>query len=261
MAVRTLNWTESDGTRPLVLYDNLLKDATVTPSAAEDALTLSTYEAWVFDKNPPGVNVTFDLGEEKEFDGFACVGVKNGEKVELSISDNGSSFDLIHPVEVDFGRECCNLFLFNKRSARYFRARFLNDEPGEMSVRSFWLSKSLEFKGGVGYNYTPIWLGWEKETLTSVTLNGQFVGNRVISKGSSTNIPMLAEERTFIEGDLLPFMRHYNEGQPFIWASGPTVFDQDVAYVWKQSNEDIKPTFDQSGNWMSFNLSVEGFVE
>ena len=255
MTINILNWTESDGRNPIVLFDNLLVDSTPSVAAAEDALTTSTYDAWNFSLNQI---ITFDMGVSKTFNSFAIVGIKGIDSLTLRFSPDGDNYTSIPPTEVPTPDSDCTLFLFNERSARYFRVIFQGTGTG--SVRSLWLGKHLEFPGGVGYNYTPIWMAQEKELLVSKTMKGQFVGNRVLSKGSMTDIPMIAEERTFIEEDLQPFMKHYNDGQPFVWAAGPTVFDKDVGYVWRQQNAEMKPTFDQSGNWMSFTMSVEGYV-
>ena len=255
MTINIINWTESDGRNPIVLFDNLLVNSTPSVAAAEDALTVSTYDAWNFSLNQ---TVTFDLGASRQFNTFAIVGADITGNVQLSTSTNNSTFTAINSSVLPVVKSDCILFVFNQRSVRYFRVAFTGS--GSASVRSLWLGKHLEFPGGVGYNYTPIWMAQEKELLVSKTMNGQFVGNRVLSKGSMTDIPMIAEERTFIEEDLQPFMNHYNDGQPFVWAAGPTVFTKDVGYVWRQQNAEMKPTFDQSGNWMSFTMSVEGYV-
>jgi len=255
MTINIINWTESDGRNPIVLFDNFLVDSTPSVAAAEDALTTSTYDAWNFSLDE---TITFDLGANQEFNTFAIVGANISGDIQLSTSTDDSTYTPINVTVLPVENGDCILFVFNIRDARYFRVAFTGS--GDASVRSLWLGKHLEFPGGVGYNYTPIWMAQEKELLVSKTMNGQFVGNRVISKGAMTDIPMIAEERTFIEGDLQPFMDHYNDGQPFIWAAGPTVFNRDVGYVWRQQGAEMKPTFDQSGNWMSFTMSVEGYV-
>ena len=253
--INILNWTESEGNLPLVLFNNLLVGSTPSVSAAESSLTESTYDAWNFTLNQ---TVTFDLGASQEYNSFAIVGARNTGGVVLSSSTDNVTFTPINLTQVATQNSDCILFLFNRRNARYFRAQF--NGSGNGSVRSLWLSEAFEFPGGVGYGYTPPWMAQEKELLVSKTLNGQFVGNRVVSKGSMTDIPMIPEERSFVEGDLQPFMQHYNNGRPFIWAAGPTVFQKDVAYVWRQEGAEMRPTFDQSGNWMSFRMSVEGYV-
>lgn len=253
--INIINWTESEGSNPLVLYDNFLIGSTPTVSAAEDALTESTYDPWAFSLDQ---TVTFDLGENKTFNSFALVGANNVGSVSLRVSTDDVTYTTVNLTDVLVPNSDCSLFLFNKRTARYFRVVFTGSGTG--SVRSLWLSQSFEFPGGVGYNYTPPWMAQEKELLVSKTMNGQFVGNRVVSKGAMTSIPMVSEERSFIEEDLQPFMQHYNDGRPFIWAAGPAVFSKDVAYVWRQQGAEMKPTFDQSGNWMNFTMSIEGYV-
>jgi len=255
MTINVINWTESDGRNPIVLFDNLLKDSTPSVAAAEDALTTSTYDAWNFTLPQ---TITFDMGSDKEFSAFALVGSDISGEVELSISTDDITYTPINTSLIAVEKGDCILFVFNKREARYFRSVFTGS--GAASVRSFWLSQPLEFPGGIGYNYTPVWMAQEKELLVSKTMNGQFVGNRVLSKGAMTDIPMIAEERTFIEEDMQPFMKHYNDGQPFVFAAGPTEFTKDVSYVWRQQGAEMRPTFDQSGNWMSFTMSVEGYV-
>lgn len=253
--VNIINWTESDGRNPVVLFDNFLTTSTPSITAASATLTESTYEAWNF---TIGQTLTFDLGTSREYNAFCIVGGRNTGGIILSTSTNNTTFTPINPAQIPTENSDCTLFLFNKKNTRYFRVQFIGSGAG--SIRSLWLSKAFEFPGGVGMGYTPIWMAQEKELLVSKTMNGQFVGNRVVSKGASTDIPMLSEERSFVEEDLQPFMNHYNDGQPFIWASGPSVFRRDVAYVWRQQNAEMKPSFDQSGNWMSFTMKIEGYV-
>lgn len=254
-SINIINWTESEGTNPLVLFDNLLVGSTPSVPNAENALTESTYDAFTFNLDQA---VEFDLGESKEFNSFAIVGPRNVGEVSLSYSEDDIEYFPITVDPIPTGTSDCALYLFNKKEARYLRVEFVGE--GSASVRSLWLSEAFEFPGGVGYGYTPVWLSQDVELMVSKTLNGQFVGNREISKGATTVIPMIPEERHFVENDLQPFMQHYNKGKAFIWAAGPAVFTKDVAYVWRQQNSEIKPAFDQSGNWMSFQMSVEGYV-
>lgn len=265
MSIIISNLTETDGRNPIVLFDNLLVGSTptVSPSSdVSDALTNSTYDAWEFGTS---TTVTFDLGAAKEYSSLAIVGhnlFTKGVSVQLSSSSNGSTFTDINPSPIAIGDNTTKLILFNTREARYFRIVFsTSTAQTEVFIRSLILGKPLELPCGVGYGYTPIWMAQEYELILSKTLNGQFVGNRVISKGAKTDIPLLAVERGFVEEDLQPFMNHYNGGLPFIWAAGPTVFDKDVAYTWRQDGQEMKPTFDQSGNWMSLTMSIEGYVQ
>ena len=254
-AINIINWTESTGRNPVVLFNNLLTESTPDDPSAVDAISENTYEVWGF-TGPQ--TVSFQLETLSEFNSFALIGVKGLEEVVLYWSVDGVGYTEINSGPLEVEDSDCTLFLFDTIEANFFRLEILG--TSQAHIRSMWLSKVFEFPGGVGYGYTPPWLAQEKELLVSKTMNGQFVGNRVLSKGAMTEIPMVPEERSFVEEDLQPFMEHYNDGQPFVWAAGPSVFTKDVAYVWRQQNSEMRPVFDQSGNWMSLNMMVEGYV-
>jgi len=258
MPVITTNWTESEGVNPLVLFDNFLWDATIDNTSASSLQTESTYDGFSWSNNSR--TFEFDLGESKEFYAFAVIGYKGAPKeVRLFTSTDGVNYDRINPnISYLIETSSATMIVFNRVESRYFRVQFIG--VGESEARALSLGNPLEIDCGIGYGYTPIWLSQEKELLVSKTLNGQFVGNRVMSKGAMTDVPLLAVERYFVEDDLMPFMGHYNEGRPFVFAGGPTVFPNDVAYVWRQQGGEMKPTFDQSGNWMSVRMSIEGYV-
>ena len=265
MGIVNLNWTESEGVNPLMLFDNFLLGATVVTSPSSpgvvDALTQSTYDAWTF--NTPQT-VTFDLGSAKEYSALGIVGHNLSQQevsVQLFSSVDNSTFLPINATAHLITDKDTLLFVFNKRETRYFRIVFISGTSTGTFIRSLILGFPLEMPGGIAYGYTPIWLSQERELLVSKTMNGQFIGNRVVSKGAMTDIPLLSVERGFIEDDLQPFMEHYNEGKPFIFAGGPSIFNKDVAYVWRQDGAEMRPTFDQSGNWMSLTMSVEGYVQ
>jgi hypothetical protein len=262
MPVITTNWTESEGVNPLVLFDNLLADATLSfPSTEADASavqTESTYDGFSWSNN--NRTFTFDLGSGKDFYALAIVGYKGPDReVKLLASNDGSDYTEINSsVTYNISTSSTTMIIFNSLNRRYFRLRFVGD--GDSELRALSLGSPLEIDCGIGYGYTPIWLAQEKELLVSKTMNGQFVGNRVVSKGAMTDVPLLAVERSFVEDDLMDFMKHYNEGRPFVFAGGPTVFPNDVAYCWRQQRGEMRPNFDQSGNWMSIRMSIEGYV-
>ena len=267
MSIFISNWTESSGRNPVVLFENLIRDATPNTATSADRTNVqtdSTYDGNLLDTGVSTASFGYDFGEEKVFNSVAVVGDRLAG-LTLRIQDSVNGTDWVNVSNLfTFGEGHTFLVVFNNVTSRYIRIVFGNkpdpEEP-QATVRHLRAGKLFEFPGGVGYNYTPVWMAQEKELLVSKTLNGQFVGNRVVSKGSMTSIPMIAEERTFVEGVMQPFMQHYNDGRPFIFAAGPTVFDKDVAYVWRQEGAEMKPTFDQSGNWMSFTMEVEGYVK
>jgi hypothetical protein len=117
----------------------------------------------------------------------------------------------------------------------------------------------LSFPAGVKPPYTPLWMAQTYQLLTSTTVGGQFLGNRVIRQGGSTQINLVAVSRSFGETTLTGFRTHYNLGKAFVFAAGPSVFTNDVGYCWRKENSLLAPTFDNNGIWMSVGMDVYAY--
>ena len=123
------------------------------------------------------------------------------------------------------------------------------------------LGTPLVLPGGVRPGYTPIWQAQKVELLQSKSLGGQFLGNRILRQGAETSIGLVSFSRSFAEADLQPFKAWYNGGHAFIWASGPSIFTQDVGYCWRKPNAEMRPTFTETGNWVDVTMEVEAYVQ
>lgn len=249
---------------PCVLFDNLFLQGTTTVTSEtadgpkQNATNEGTYNFW----QPSALPATYqvDLGSAMAADSLAIVAHNlgsNGTTAVVSSSDNGSSWTVratYLPTD-----DKTHMLMWRAVSARYWRVVFTGGS-GSLVVGVLMLGARLVFPGGVRPPYSPLWLSQNVELLVSQTMSGQFVTNREIRRGANTNINLVAFERDFVEEDLLPFKNHYDSGKAFIWAAGPCVFDKDVSYAWRQSGAEMKPTFDETGNWMSVTMSVEGYV-
>lgn len=148
---------------------------------------------------------------------------------------------------------------FNSVSARYWR---INVSGGTVPfIGVLFLGARLTFPAGVKPPYTPIWQAQTYELMSSMSLGGQFLGNRVTRKGAETAISLVSFDRTFGETTIQPFKEHYNSGQAFTWVAGPTVFTKDVGYCWRQEGSTLRPTFDENGSWLSVTMEVNGYGE
>jgi hypothetical protein len=121
MPIQILNWTESDGRSPTVLFENHIKDSTVlSPEGANHVKTESTFDGWTFTLDS---TITFDLSEAKGFSAFGIVGHSGGPiGVKLFTSNDNITYQEVvpgNPHIIDKGTT--SLFLFNKKNARYFR--------------------------------------------------------------------------------------------------------------------------------------------
>jgi hypothetical protein len=250
---------------PTILYTNYFATGTIdaTSDAAgydkENVGTESTYDSWKGVALPDWVYV--DAGSSVACDAAAIVAHDCGTKgntVLLAYSTDNVSWtevDSVAPTD-----DSPILFLFGSISARYWRFRFTGgtDEP---FIGVAMVGPRLTMPNGVVTPYTPMWASKQYEMLPSNSLGGQFLGNRIIRKSAETSVTFTSVTETFAEGDLRPFMEHYNQGKAFIFASGPAVFDLDVGYCWKTSGGQIRPTYDENGTWMSVSMDVQCYVE
>lgn len=249
---------------PCVLFDNLFLRGTVTVSSEttegpkQNATNEGTYNFW----QPSALPATYQvsLPSSMEADSLALVAHNlgsNGTTVTISSSNDGTTWTERASYTPTDNKT--KMIVWKPASAFFWRAVFTGGS-GSLFVGVLMLGARLVFPGGVRPPYSPLWLSQDVELLVSQTMSGQFITNREIRRGASTQISLVAFERNFVEEDLLPFKNHYDSGKAFIWAAGPCVFDKDVSYAWRQSGAEMKPTFDETGNWMSVTMSVEGYV-
>jgi hypothetical protein len=108
----------------------------------------------------------------------------------------------------------------------------------------------------------PLWQSQKVELLQSVSLGGQFLGNRVNRRGGEGSIILNILERSFIEGtSFQSFKTHYDNGKAFFFASSPADYDEDLAYVWRSPRQTMRPTFVDNGIFYQVNMSLEAYVE
>ncbi len=127
---------------------------------------------------------------------------------------------------------------------------------GTPKIGVIMLGNKLVFPAGVLPPYKPVWLSQTYELMTSTTLGGQFIGNKVKRQGGETQISLASFSRSFGENDIQDFRESYNLGKAFIFAAGPSVFPNDVGYCWRKENSIMSPVFDENGSWMSASMEV-----
>jgi len=151
------------------------------------------------------------------------------------------------------------LFLFDTVNYRYYRWRFEGATVPFVGI--VMCGQRFNMPAGIVSPYTPMWAAKQYELLSSNSLGGQFLGNRIIRKSAETTVQFVSVSKTFAEDDLRDFMEHYNQGKAFLFASGPAIFDLDVGYCWRTPNGQIRPSFDETGSYMSVSMDVQCYVE
>ncbi len=250
---------------PTILYSNLYTTGTIAASTEaagydkENVASESTYDQWQGTTLPDWVSV--DAGSSVTADCAAIVAHDCGTKaitVALQTSPDNvtwTNVDSILPTD-----DSPILFLFPAQTIRYWRFRF-SGAGASPFIGVAMIGERLNMQGGIVTPYAPMWASKQYEMLPSTSIGGQFLGNRIIRKSASTTVNFIPVNATFAEGDLRPFMEHYNQGKAFVFASSPSVFDLDVGYCWKTPGGLIRPTYDEDGNWLSVSMDIECYVE
>ena len=256
--------TDTD-TYPMVLFDNMFTTGTVSASTAVSGYpgsnvgTETTYDYWQPTVIPS--NVSTDMGVATSADSCAIIAHtlgSSGATAVLQHSPDNSTWTTVQSVTPTDDSPI--LILFTSISKRYWRVR-ISAATTTPVIGNIVLGQKFVFPGGVMPPYTPIWQAQTVDLLVAKSLGGQFLGNRVLRQGAETSINLVSFTRTFAEVDLQPFKSWYNGGHAFVWASGPSVFTKDVGYVWRKSGAEMRPTFNETGNWVKVSMEVEGYVQ
>ena len=256
--------TEVDSDKaPVILWDNLLEDGTLAASSEdtngekENAIDGNTYDYWIPTSLPATLSVTLASSSTLGYVGIAAHTLgTNGNTVDVEYHNGVGWVSLASISPTD---DKTILIAVAETSATQFRLYISGGSIPNIGVVSF--GSSIKFESGILPAYTPLYMAEEIELLTSQTLNGQFVTNRVNRKGAKGNFGLNILERSFVEGtDFQNFRRHYNDGKPFFFASNPSELAEDVSYCWRQDGGEIRPTFESDGIFYKTQLSLEAYL-
>lgn len=131
--------------------------------------------------------------------------------------------------------------------------------PTRPFISNIVAGKRLIIPHGARADYSPINLAVDVETRPNQSRGGQFLGTTYNMLGASTSIDLALQERGWIEGPAAPFLRHFNRGDPFIWASCPEFMPDDFAYCWRAGDE-LVPVYGQGAVWGSMSMSVSAYL-
>lgn len=241
---------------PTILWGNLLKDGVITQSSGDgsNALDYATNSFWTPTSLPATLSV--DVGSEV---GASYLGIcshnlfSTGCTLTLQVLD-GSWVDVFSITPTN---NTAILVPFNYVEATEWRLSV--DGAEEPSIGVVFLGIPLQFECGIIPGYVPMYMGEDVELMTSQTITGQFMPNRVQRKGLSTEFELNILERSFVESEgFQSFRRYYNDGGSFFFAGGPDELREDVSYCWRSSGT-LKPSLGS----LFYNMSVqlEGFLD
>lgn len=249
---------------PTILWDNILESSTVTFSSetlgqeATNTLSRNTNDYWKPTSLP--ATITYDLPSSV---GASYLGVAShnlntcGCTVSLQ-TYNGSTWDTIFSITPDSNKV---FFVpFNYQENDMWRLSITGTSSPSIGV--VYLGKAIQFETGILPAYTPMYMAEDIELMTSSTITGQHMKNRVQRRGLSTSFSLNILDREFIEGDdFQAFRRYYNDGGSFFFSSNPDELREDISYCWRQDNGTMQPTFANDGIFYSTDMALEGYID
>lgn len=246
---------------PMVLIENAFADGGLSWSSqtadgfASNALGPQTYDYWTPAAMPATLQVSLSVA--RECNAMAIVAHNLGSKGATVIVEHmeGVSWseDLRHSPKDD----SAILMIWNGAVAASWRLRVTG--PAAPSIGVVMLGKRLTIRSGVLTGYVALPHARRADLMTSTSMGGQFLGNRIKRRGAETAIEFADLPREFVDGALAPFRDHFDSGQPFIWASDPKGDKRDVGYCWR-SGDELRPSYGEDG-WANIAFSVEAYAE
>jgi hypothetical protein len=253
----------ADDSLPMVLWDNFYARGTITASsqtsdgAAANAAEETTYDYWTPSSSTATLQVTLSSAEAANCCAIAAHNLADtGSTVSVQyLAGSWVTLGSVTPTTND-----PLMIVFNETTDTHFRISITGSSAPSIGV--VFLGKRLTFSTGVALPYTPIWQSQKVDLLQSVSLGGQFMGNRVNRRGGTGGLTLNVLERDFIEGaNFQAFKTHYDNGKAFFFASSPADYPEDLAYVWRSPNNTMRPTFANNGLFYQVNMSLEAYVE
>ena len=245
--------------QPLVLWDNVLSRATIqsaTLPAANPrsrAVAASTADYWGADATPS--TLRGDLGSTEAADCcFIDAHTLSGltVKVQRLVSAVWTDTATFTPTSND-----PILMIFPSQTSLGWGIHV--SAPAQVGVVS--IGSRLTIPGGVTPGYAPVWASREITRYPSVSMRGHFMGSKIESAGASLSANFMPVSHTFALDTMRGFRTHYNNGKPFVWASSPTYFPEDVAYCWADKGDTLSPRILAGGDLCELSLKMRAYCE
>lgn len=247
---------------PVILWDNILEgyDTLTGNASVGDALDYATNTYWSIVNYPNTLEVTLPASTGASYFGLCSHNLHTVDAtLELQVSDDGVAWTSLFSITPEDGTAIFVPFQYTE--SIYWRVR-VTGGTDDAYLGVIFVGNGIKFETGILPSYTPMYMAEDITLLTSQTISGQFMPNRIERRGLSTSFALNVLDRSFIEGaEFQAFRRYYNDGGSFFFSSNPRELRDDVAYCWRQGNGTIQPTFAENGLFYSTQLALEGFLD
>lgn len=196
----------------------------------------STYNSWMPQTAPSWVQ--FDLGSSRPVSSFGLAAhnaASSGGGIQLLSSTDGVDFSNTVVSYSPLTNEDL-LFIFPEVQARYFRVR---QTISPFNIGVVLAARHIEFPSTPIDSYTPSHHSKQYTKYFNNSLQGQFLGNRVMGSGGTMSVQFPHIQRDWVDGPFIGFEDHYNRGGAFFYAGWPGGKPQDMAYAWPGREDSI----------------------
>jgi hypothetical protein len=246
-------------TQPMVLYDNCLTRATIANNTLpatgprSRAITGETFDYWNATATPDTLRGTFGTAETADCC-FIAAHTLSGVQVNVQRLVAATWTDT-----ATFTPTSNNPFLmiFPAQSSTGWGIQVAS--PRRVGV--LMIGKRLVIPGGVVPGYSPVWASREIDRFPNVSMRGHFLGQRRRSAGASLSAQFMPISHDFALNSMRAFRDVYNDGDPFVWASAPSVFSEDVAYCWADKGAVFSPSILAGGQLCDLTLQMRAYCE
>jgi len=249
---------------PVVLYDNILLDGTLTGTEAsgfpkENAVTGTTWDYW---QAPDAA--TRSIGVDLSSQTFAnCLFVDAhdiatvGADIKVQYSTDGGS---VWQDASDWYTPTDNtpiMILFSGVTGNSWRMQTRNGPP---KIGVIMLGNKLPFEYGTE-DMVSFRHGERTEVMGGNSIGGQFLGQKIRRKGGNTSFSFPWLTADWVNNDMAMFEAHYNDGKPFGMALRPSYDADELAYCWRpDGGGELRPQYQMKGVSFSMNMQVDYYV-
>lgn len=250
----------ANNAQPMVMYRNLLAEGTVasstlpTSAPRANAYSGSTFDYWQPASAPDTLRATFGAAQAADGAFFAAHTLgSDGATLTVQYYDGATwqTQATISPTNNDpFG------FIWPSRSATGWGIQ-ISGAVAQIGVA--WIGPRLVIPGGVKPDYVPVWAAKRISKTDGVSRRGHFFAQAIERQGAELAPEFMDVPMSFALTDMADFRQHYSEGNPFVWASAPSIFPADAAYVWSDAEMMAMP-IRAGGEWVGLSMQMQAFV-
>lgn len=254
-------------TYPRILYDDIVRTATLTPSTEDvDAPAANVADGLTWDFwTPTAMPATLEIETDAAVDVDYVLLVHNlgsNEATVLGEYHNGSTWVELFDEHAP-GNDRVLAFLFEEVTASRFRLTFSGiSSPAQLpSIKIAMMGKALTMMYGVTLNHAPITLSRSTVVRPQLSEGGQLLGRSIRREGVETTLEFAQLEAGWLRQYFEPFIESARV-YPFGWVWHPVSYPAEVAFVWTPAGKsDIRPAHDGLQDRLSVSFEVEGVIE